>query len=415
MRNALLILLFFFAIACTEQSRTLADHDTVAANDNDVVKDEKDISDIKDEMVDEDIIATDDLSDDITSDEGGDELLSDSDTPVVCADVALNACNDTPGCELSELPIISHYGSCYTEVVPVACMATADKVCPSPQWADPEYVYDPATGRCFLFYEGCFPDSWQYTVGTYPTECAGGVAPITLPPCNDTCHGLLPAQCSQTPDCIPLRSQRLRWGETYDNRANCIEEREWVGCFANSELACRDSAFYPVIDLNGQCWMSDGCEPLWWQYPAPGSRCDNYGVPLWPDMGSCGSRFCDDGSEINCQMGMPACDPPTSIPALQKGCWVCVEPISCLPPEAEDHCASSNECYTNDACPLGYACTTMLSCYNAEWPACAPHECWTQSIEALECNGLKPDCGNGVAIINAGCWVCVDATGCLPQ
>lgn len=402
-------LLFFVILlllaACSGQSRTIADNDTAAVSDAEVIKDEKDIGDIKDEMADEDIAVTD---------EAGDEMLTDSDTPVLCADVALNACAGTQGCVLSELSIISGYGSCYTEKMPVACMAESEKICPSPQWADPEYVYDPATGRCFLLVEGCFPASWEYQVGARPVQCAGGVEPASVPPCGNACHGLLPAQCSQTAGCVALRSQRLRWGKIYDNRGGCIEDREWVGCFANSELSCRDSAYYPVIDLNGKCWISDGCEPLWWQYPSVGHRCSLEGPGDWDTIGSCGSRFCDDGSQVNCQMGMPACEPPATIPALQKGCWKCVEPVSCVPPE-DDHCDSPNNCGVNADCPLGYSCTAMLSCNNTEWSACEQHQCWTQREEALTCKAMKPDCGGGVPIINDGCWVCVNATGCLPK
>lgn len=308
---------FMLLAACSEQSRTLADHDTAVANDTDtaaVVDDDlTDHSDQSDPTDRNDDVIPDDI---ITDDEVGDDLLTDSDTP-------------------------------------------------------------------------------------------------------NPCRGLNPVQCSQTADCKGVSARRFRWGDkSYRDRANCIEEREWVGCFSFAELSCRDAmSGYSMVDANGQCWISDGCDPIWWKKPAPNdSDCHSEEEGnSWPEIANCGTRFCDDGSEINCQMGMPwYCELDTAIVALQDGCWTCVDPLSCLPPEAEDHCDSPNVCGTHADCPLGYACTAMLSCNNAEWGACEPHQCPTQSIEAHK-EGLPPDCGQGVLTINDGYWLCVDIVSCLPQ
>jgi hypothetical protein len=82
---------------------------------------------------------------------------------------------------------------------------------------------------------------------------------------------------------------------------------------------------------------------------------------------------CDDGGERRCALAEPAC-PPTTMAAMQGGCWTCADDRSCA--------------------PLGL-----------------PHSCDDGS--KLACAMKPPACpGHDVPSIHAGCWRCEDPFAC---
>jgi predicted Ser/Thr protein kinase len=81
---------------------------------------------------------------------------------------------------------------------------------------------------------------------------------------------------------------------------------------------------------------------------------------------------CDD-SPRTCTADPPAC-PPTTILAVQNGCWTCADDRTCA--------------------PLGI-----------------PHSC--DDASHLTCASARPECpGHEVASVHAGCWLCTDPFTC---
>ncbi len=68
--------------------------------------------------------------------------------------------------------------------------------------------------------------------------------------------------------------------------------------------------------------------------------------------GECRFTLCDDGSKVVCEMIPPVCQ-EYEVLAIQNGCWICVNPQTCLPwgvPECKD----DFDCPTGEVCdPCG--------------------------------------------------------------
>ncbi|MBU1221011.1 hypothetical protein KKF34_19975 [Myxococcota bacterium] len=119
---------------------------------------------------------------------------------------------------------------------------------------------------------------------------------------------------------------------------------------------------------------------------------------------------CDDGTTPTCDMAEPQCLGPYIL-AWRDNCYVCVNSDTCEPWQGPNVCESDAECGVDSWCnPCGGAsCPGCTDCVGA----CTAHSCETQPIEELQCNALRPECGeNGLAIIRDGCWVCVDSVTC---
>ena len=128
-------------------------------------------------------------------------------------------------------------------------------------------------------------------------------------------------------------------------------------------------------------------------------------IPIEPSR----DTSCDDGTPLLCDMAQPACR-DHEILAIQDGCWVCVNPETCVPWGVPE-CRSDLDCPPDEFCnPCGTgSCPVCLDCV----AACTPHGCATEPEPA--CNLIRPDCGEGrTAVVRDGCWVCVDLHTCEP-
>lgn len=122
-----------------------------------------------------------------------------------------------------------------------------------------------------------------------------------------------------------------------------------------------------------------------------------------PDTGECtdgdvttAEVFCEDGT-----IGNIVCE-------CDGGTWTC-SPDPCepgpLPCESDSECSALDYCddCATSSCPDCDDCVT----------GCLPHDCPTEP-EAT-CRMLRPDCAIGeVAIVEEGCWICVNRRTCEP-
>jgi hypothetical protein len=116
---------------------------------------------------------------------------------------------------------------------------------------------------------------------------------------------------------------------------------------------------------------------------------------------------CDDGTTPTCEMVPPNCE-SYEILAHQNDCYVCVNPDTCEP-WGGTACNGDADCGEGQWCdPCGSSsCPMCDDCV----PACLPHGCPTES-EAM-CYMVRPECEAGeVAVVQDGCWVCVDEITC---
>lgn len=115
-----------------------------------------------------------------------------------------------------------------------------------------------------------------------------------------------------------------------------------------------------------------------------------------PDLGA-EWHTCPDGSRVpwcSCIDGTWDCEPNP-----EQSCAdipECESDVDCLPGAWCDPCATSS-CPGCDDCRAG----------------CLPHGCPTEAEP--ECRARRPDCGDGrVAVVEEGCWICVDRQSCEP-
>lgn len=121
----------------------------------------------------------------------------------------------------------------------------------------------------------------------------------------------------------------------------------------------------------------------------------------------CRPIACDDGEPLTCDDELPLCRPGEQ-PALRGGCWACVDQVTCevfTPCEHDRECADHQHC---DPCATS-SCPECDDCIGA----CVTSPC--ESASAIGCSVARPDCAAGeVAVIQDGCWVCVNQTTCEP-
>ncbi len=203
------------------------------------------------------------------------------------------------------------------------------------------------TAECFMD-DMCAPDEYCNPWGTTACpECAQAIAACTPNPCDE---GHMLACYATRPQCGPGNAAVV-------TAAGCWE-----------------------------CRSLDTCEPL--------AR----------------DEHCDDGSEVTCATFAEVVCAEHELLAVQEGCYVCVNPTTCLPwgvrgCEGDSGCSAFERC---DACASS-SCPVCDDCL----PACIPHGCPSEP-EAL-CDMMRPDCGSdAVSVVRSGCWVCVDPGTCDP-
>jgi hypothetical protein len=149
--------------------------------------------------------------------------------------------------------------------------------------------------------------------------------------------------------------------------------------YCNAEGQC--DAAYPVCDdaggaggASGSCETVNDCDVL-----LPPCAC----VEGWAECMTvdcidgqcvtgterlpCGTPAaeCDDGTEVICNMIPPECEETFELLAVQDGCYVCVNPATCLP-WGEPGCSESSECESGHCDPCGTSsCPVCDDCLGA--------------------------------------------------
>ncbi|HOU54710.1 MAG TPA: hypothetical protein PLQ97_12340 [Myxococcota bacterium] len=225
-----------------------------------------------------------------------------------------------------------------------------------------------------------------------PDICALQAGPFCLP-WDCTRSGGLPGRCGTGQD------GACGCGPKY---GSCAADRDCLG------------QVWPVrCATQGGHWdcIEGACEPICGN-PCGDGFCDR---EQGEDPSSCSQDcpprdvHCDDGTEPLCEMIPPRCN-EWEILAYQNSCYVCVNPATCRP-WGEPGCAGDADCRADQWCsPCGTSsCPLCDNCL----PACVAHGCPTDPV--ADCAMVRPDCGQGaVAVIQNGCWVCVDRSTCLP-
>ncbi|MFH2010323.1 MAG: hypothetical protein ABI333_27240 [bacterium] len=229
------------------------------------------------------------------------------------------------------------------------------------------------------------PDCAGNEILAYQGSCYECVDPQTCQPGGATGCGT-DADCSYDAWCNPCGSSSC------PTCLDCVPACRPHSCPSESptalcEMARPECGEYGVAVVENQCWTCVDVQTC---------------APIRNDS-------CDDGSTPLCLMDPPECD-PTEILAHRNDCYVCVNPQTCQP-WGEAECAGDIDCDAADWCnPCGTgSCPGCEDCV----PSCTPHGCPTES--ELLCYGMRPECGeDGVAVLEDGCWICVDRQTCEP-
>jgi len=293
------------------------------------------------------------------------------------------------------------------------CLPARDERCDDgSEWICDMEAPECQEGSIPALIEGC----WQCV---NPATCRpwgepGCAVDADCPPA-DWCNPCGTASCPMCRDCRPACDPH-----------GCPTEREAVCNMIRP--ACDDGQVAVVRDGCWVCLVRDTCEPppQGEDCEAAGGYCEHWQQPCREDFESghpmdCpGGRSaqcclpardesCDDGRDVVCAMVPPVCE-PFEILAAQGGCWVCVNPATCLP-WGEPGCERDADCPADARCdPCGTAaCPDCDACA----AACTPHRCET-ALEAA-CDMERPDCEDGqVAVVRDACWVCVELRTCEP-
>lgn len=143
--------------------------------------------------------------------------------------------------------------------------------------------------------------------------------------------------------------------------AATTDERRPLGKSDRTGSCSPDDCGGPASD--GACWCDEACVEI-------GDCCSDYAPVCEAEQ----PQGCNDGSSLSqfCDI-KPGCE-EGQVAAIQNGCFVCVDELTCQPPVSCD-----------DGSTLSQFCD------------------------------IKPGCDEGqVAAIQDGCFVCVDAQTCEP-
>lgn len=211
---------------------------------------------------------------------------------------------------------------------------------------------------------------------------------------RDTCEAVEPTDCELAGGYCTLGALGCRRGFMDGGPMDCPGGRGAQCCLPDAECQAGDLRPFECPDGSLVDWCR--CEAGRW-------ACVDSPEAL------CRDTHCDDGVPLRCRIAVPECL-PWEILAHQDGCYACVNPLTCHP-WGEPGCRADADCPAGAACdPCGTSsCPRCDDCV----AACAPHGCPTEP--RAECDLPRPECAEGqVAIINDGCWLCVDEQTCRP-
>lgn len=219
-----------------------------------------------------------------------------------------------------------------------------------------------------------------------------------------------------------------------------------IVCDSDSELAvqggqwvCADVDTCSVTDVcdEYESWDPDldACCPdnIWIASCAecpPGTH--NVEESVYDDQGclegigcGCEPDLCSDGGDVLCDMLPPDCANGTVV-AVQNGCYQCVDPDTCAPPECPNgthfdenvgHCCPSSIWVEDCLCPAGTELRQHREFGDAGCLVGVGCECVPTCHDGspLMCDMTRPTCPSGqIASVQNGCWECVDPDTCAP-
>ena len=303
-----------------------------------------------------------------------------------CAGLPEDQCVATPGCA----PIYSGGGA------PTDPDPSGDRAAPPPPPSGYAGCVQGPSGPCVGLDEqqctstpGCHAEYVASTCsGGGSTGGGSGSGGALCAPDDPNCSG---APCTPSPPafagCFPDAPPPVQCTSNADCRAGEI-------------CAFPDAAPAPGGGGSGVCPTMD-CER-----PAPVGVCVE------------GPKSCDDGAPAFCDMVMPVCDSGLIL-AVQNGCYLCVDPTTCVPPPPPP----TNPCSVDADCPNGY-CDASGNGGTGTGPSggdriapagqCVFPRC--DDASQVICALAPPTCEPGftAAIVN-GCWSCLDARTCATR
>lgn len=275
-----------------------------------------------------------------------------------------------------------------------------------------EVCCNASCGICAPFGEGCIAIACPFTCG----------AEVCEPGVSACCPGCAPGQsmCAGPggecpPVACPPPTSCADGSECFDGQ-ECCTSCDGTSFCAEPGTSCPDLLCPPrECESDVDCGMGAAC----CSDCGGGSFCSEGPCPLCPDPDVC--RPMDAVGEGFCDLALGVVWDGASCVSI-SGC-------SCSGADCGRLHSSLEACEAVTAmCTSMGGCTTDLECGNASWcdpcahgscPACAdcvqdcaPSPCATG--EAPTCRLRRPECGDGVAIVRDGCWVCVDAHSCEP-
>lgn len=131
----------------------------------------------------------------------------------------------------------------------------------------------------------------------------------------------------------------------------------------------------------------------------------------------CTAAECWDGQPLTCRALPPTCPEGQQV-TLQEGCWLCVDPVACVPPEIS--CLNNGGICGNAriGCGPDAAVTDALECQFSGTGAicCLPGRntsCDDDSDEV--CDRIPPICDDTELLaIQRSCYACVNPATCVP-
>lgn len=216
-------------------------------------------------------------------------------------------------------------------------------------------------------------------------------------------------------DQIRVHFQRVDTEEGYDRlvlsgdreeNALMLEghyEDHWTPTFGGDTVHINLQTDYSVTDWGFRADMVNYYEQLPYGACNQDADCDsiNECMPVYcfnpyaPCYGECRhDDRCDDGSVAVCEMVPPDC-PYGTIMAFQGGCYACVDPDTCLPPNSAG--GEGDACHGTRPCGAGLYCKAVVDgegeCRDELW-------CDQETVDA--------DCANVIHIAVPGTWGCAD-------